>query len=117
MATSSERESQIRRALERSRSQLPSAASLYRPAAASSIKTLANFEEFMEEGEYDCALYALAGVAWGVNAGEDCWSSLDAAARLMGFDEQRRKRAFLAGIETLDGDSGGSQGGPVTPPQ
>jgi hypothetical protein len=96
---------------------LPSSASRYQPSASSSINTLANFEDFMEEGEYDCALYALAGIAWGVNASEGCWSALDAAARLMGFDEQRRKRAFLAGIETPQGDSDGSQGGPVTPPQ
>jgi len=117
VTTSSERESLIRRELERARSRLPSSASRYQPSSPSSVNTLGNFEEFMEEGEYDCALYALAGIAWGVNASEECWSALDSAARLMGFDEQRRNRAFLAGIETLEGGSSGSQGGPVTPPQ
>ncbi len=70
----------------------------------------------MEEGEYEVALYSLAGIAWAVRAGSGCWSSLDEAAQLMGFDERRRKRAYLAGVETLGGDSGGAKG-PISPPQ
>ena len=123
MTTSSDDlESQIRHALEQARALLPQAADVYAargsdPEHPASINTLQSYRESMDEGEYEVALYSLAGIAWAVSAGEDCWSSLDAAARLMGFDEQRRRRAFLAGVETLGGESGGSQGGPVTPPQ
>ena len=91
-------DSRIRIALLGARGFLPASADaneVGHPAHPASLNTLSNFEEFMEEGEYEVALYALAGIASEMQAGAAFWSTLAEAAQLMCFDKRQLERANL----------------------
>ncbi len=87
-----------RAALEQARHELPPRASRWAtedPVNPGSLDTLADFEELMEQNEYEVALYSLARIAKGAGAGPECWRYLEDAARLMRFGRQERARAHL----------------------
>ena len=89
----------VRAALDRARKALPPSADRWAttdPTNPGSIDTLADFNESVEQVEYEVALYSLAGIARGSGAGPECWLHIEDAARLMRFGPRERARAFLA---------------------
>jgi len=88
----------VQDALEQARRALPPSASRWAtedPVNPGSIDTLADFDDLMEQIEYEVALYSLAGIAKGSGAGPECWRHIEDAARLMRFGPRERARAHL----------------------
>ena len=50
----------------------------------------------MDEGEFEVALYSLAGIARAVEAGPSVWRFLQDAADAMQLDVKQRRRAYLS---------------------
>ena len=89
----------VRAALDLARRSLPPSAQRWAtadPVNPGSMDTLADFDESMEQVEYELALYSLAGVARGSGAGVECWKHIEEAARLMLIGPRERARAYLS---------------------
>lgn len=89
----------VRTALGLARRALPPSADRWAtsdPVNPGSMDTLADFDESMEQVEYEVALYSLSGIAHGAGAGPECWKHIEEAARLMRFGPVERARAHLS---------------------